>query len=87
MITRTIYKYPLQIITELELCDPLVVHVGMQDGEPFVWIQHANIGFANTKLTLRVIGTGHQIPDGTTHVGTFMDAPYVWHCYAERKAL
>ena len=81
--TKTIYKYPLKRLTELTLRDPKVVHVAMQHDEPFVWIEHV-IGFTNTKLTLRVIGTGQKVPEGTTHVGTFLDRAYVWHVYEER---
>ena len=87
MITRTIYKYPLTRLTTLELYNPKVVHVGMQGDEAFVWIEQ-DLGFANTKLTLLIIGTGHQVPEaGVEHVGTFMDGPYVWHVYKRQEDL
>lgn len=35
----------------------------------------------NTSQTLRIIGTGQDIPDGAQHLATALDGPYVWHLY------
>jgi hypothetical protein len=36
--------------------------------------------------TFHVIGTGHSIPENSTHIGSFVNDPFVWHLYQENKA-
>ena len=32
---------------------------------------------------LWIVGTGHQIPEGTRHVMSCLDRGYVWHLFAQ----
>lgn len=80
---RTIYKYRLGITTRVPFgINDRVVHVGMQGGLMNAWVEH-QLAPPPTMRTLSVLGTGHEIPAGWTHVGTTFDEPYVWHIYLE----
>lgn len=79
---RTIHKFDL---TDVTTAIPvggraLVRHVGMQNGQPKVWIEH-DLNTHGGTLTLALIGTGHQVPEYIDFVGTFFDESFVWHVY------
>lgn len=43
----------------------------------------AEVSDSNTVIarTFRVIGTGFDVPEPGTYIGTVFDGPYVWHLY------
>lgn len=45
------------------------------DGDDF-----RNDHFVGTQR-VKIIGTGHPIPDGAEHLATCLDGPLVWHLY------
>jgi len=51
-------------------------------GYPAVWIE-TRTGLRNQTREFHVIGTGHEIPENCTHVGSFIAAPFVWHVYEQ----
>jgi hypothetical protein len=82
---RTVHKYQFPIQDEFKLWlygYVQVVHVGLQDDIPTMWTEIDSTGEAR-EHSFRVFGTGHKIPDDLRghHVGTFMQAQFVWHLY------
>lgn len=83
MPDRVVYKYPLDLVGETTVrcaAPAKPVHFARQDGEYFVWVEHA-LGPASTTITFVVAGTGHPIPEGFEHVQSIIDPPFVWHLY------
>lgn len=86
---RTIFKYPLRIVTKQEIEVPVgssVLHVGLDaTGKPCIWFEvekdAADAGMKET-IVVYVIGTGHPIPEEASyHVGSFVISTYIWHIY------
>lgn len=83
---RRVYKYPLtfgpgQTQTTLEL--PYAyqfLHFGFQDGNPIVWAL-VNPDNPSVQRTLRVVGTGWDLEEGSEHRGTAIEGDYVWHLF------
>lgn len=84
---RTIHKYPLVLtFADQRIGTPRVwrpVHVAMQHGEPTVWAEVDTDTGDGYERMLRVVGTGHPVPDEYEHVGSSLDGPYVWHVYVK----
>lgn len=79
---KTIFKYPINHYG-MPLQMPkgaVVIHVAVKNMVPCLW---ALVETGNQKEERRffVFGTGHLIPDGLTHVGTWQELPYVWHLF------
>lgn len=84
-MSRTVHKFILDLdtINQIELgADPRVVLVASQYAPwPTIWIEHEP-GVDLTEHAYIVVGTGHQLPLGvSTHVGSAVCDPYVWHVY------
>lgn len=85
---RTIFKYPIAITDEQEICvkkeggtRSKIVHVGLDPaGQPCVWIEHFPGNYIET-WKIRIIGTGHDISGALSHVGSFVQRSFVWHVY------
>lgn len=81
---RTIHKYPIQIADNQNLEVPhgaAIIHVGIDPtGAPCIW---ADVDTDNYKVGFPVLvrGTGHPIPSGACHVGSFAQGPFVWHVF------
>ena len=80
---RTIHKYPLAIIDEQIITSQLSkwLHVGLDSqGTPCIW---AEVDTRNEKVRclIRIVGTGNPIPNGSEHIGSFVQGPFVWHVY------
>jgi hypothetical protein len=79
-----IYQYPL---TANPLAVPYgtPIHVGPDPtGIPCLWMQHtqAEIGtLPDCQVT--IVGTGHPFNGNEigTHVGSYVDGPYMWHVF------
>jgi len=81
---RTVWKYTFEISDDEQVrimpsnARPLFVE--MQDFVPCLWAE-VDTASKSRPFTFRIFGTGHVIPDGYEHVGTFQQPPYVWHLY------
>lgn len=82
---KTVWKYEIRggLKTPVPLPDGAkVVHAGLDPtGAPCVWAE-VDTEAKTKKTTFFLIGTGHEIPDKTTHLGSFIDGPFVWHVYS-----
>lgn len=81
---RTVYKYIIKITDEQVISLPLVqlLHVGLDpSGFPCVWAE-VETEMPSSDVTIFVVGTGHPVPDGAWHVGSFVQGGFVWHIYA-----
>lgn len=83
---RTIFKFPLgSLLQGLPLTIPTVgkvTHVGKDpNGAPCIWAEHEEGAPLTTEVW--IFGTGHSIPPGWSHAGTFIDGPFVWHVYTK----
>lgn len=87
-----IYKYPLDLrvpsTTVPFKSDSQVVHVGEQNGEVMVWIEHPTLPSSRDGETIEfyVFGTGHLIENRERlwFVGSAMVGPFVWHIFREK---
>lgn len=86
---RTIWKYDIRVGEEVQqLWAPgtKIVHVApdeMHDDAAQFWLEHDKaLAGTGRRVTLYLLGTGHPIPDGYTHIGTAVGETYVWHLFA-----
>jgi len=85
---RTVWKYVLgddmDRALNVTLSAPRIVFVGLDPASdrPAVWIEHIEDGTANVAVALTAIGTGWVTPDHSSHVGSVIQGPFVWHIYA-----
>ena len=80
---RTIWKFNLtkQSSSHEVPIGSKLVHVGKDaNGVPAVWLE-VSPASPTEKRYFSVIGTGHSVPDGYDHVGTYLAEPFVWHIY------
>ena len=59
-----------------------IVHVDVQRGEPQMWVLVESTAEKELR-TFVVHGTGHPIPEYHKYVGTYQEAPFVWHIFEE----
>lgn len=89
MTGRTVWKYPLMADEHLlVLPRPAeIVHVGAEPGRTFptVWVE-VRPGAPRRPRHLSVRGTGHEVPEGATHLGSAVCGPFVWHVYLREAA-
>lgn len=80
---KQVWKYPLTMgINEVLLpAEHKIVHVALQHGNITMWAEVSLANVPYKPIPVSVVGTGHDIPEDTEHVGTFMDGPFVWHVY------
>jgi hypothetical protein len=81
---RRIYRYEIPIDDkdhELTLSGP-IIHVAARSMDHVeLWAEHDD-NAPGERRTFRVVGTGHTIPPGFTHVATVFvrsNPPLVWH--------
>jgi hypothetical protein len=83
---RVMWKFPFDVAPRFSVQMPAVHRVcavQLQGGVPCMWVlvDHAS---AVETVWFRVVGTGHQFDlDGLGFVGTFQQAPFVWHLFEE----
>ena len=91
-INKVVYKYPIDIDSEVTLPGGKVVHTEASEigklHEIRVWVEHwvdehGKVLSYNgqSKLVLKVHGTGHLVDLSSEHVGTVLAGPFVWHIY------
>lgn len=81
---KTIYKF--NMAPKIQMPEGAeVLHVGVQDEKAMIW---ALVDPAKP-LEIRnfhIYGTGHQIMEGTVHLGTaVLPSGLVWHLFEERN--
>lgn len=57
-----------------------------RQGVPTVWAE-VDDQEAPAPRTFAIVGTGHALPDGAVHVGTYDAEPFVWHVYDMTQAI
>ena len=84
---RTIHKYPLgDGGVQGDMLTGKVVHVGHDPaGQACIWVDGPDDEARWRRFQLR--GTGHQVGDNWTHVGTFVEGPFTWHVYENPEAV
>jgi hypothetical protein len=80
-----IYKYNFQIQDEFGICAPesaIPLRVGLDaSGQVALWMS-VDPNDSPVKRTLFIVGTGYPFPKAAkVHVGSFVQAPFVWHCF------
>ena len=79
---QKIHKYPITAITATLMlpADATVIHVDVQrPAMPiFLWVM-LDTAAPTVKRRFVTVGTGQEIPDGVSHVGTVLDGDFVWH--------
>lgn len=85
-MTRIIYKHPVEHLSKPLLIPctsrAQVVLVALQGGLPHIWIDDDWHPDANrNNRVFIVVGTGHPIPDGSVHCGSYLQGVFVWHVY------
>lgn len=49
---------------------------------PCIWLEVApDVPNAGIVREFQIFGTGHEVPTGWEHCGSFVDGPFVWHVY------
>lgn len=81
---RKIYKYSVRSGASAAIpAGGTVIHVGLDPSKnSCVWVE-VDPGAPKTD-TVFVLGTGWDVPDSLTHVGSWVEGPYVWHAYVKR---
>ncbi len=89
---RSIWKWNLQFRADSPTytCDipegAQIVHFGMQPdltwggAVPTVWAL-VDSDSPPEPRRFQILGTGHPLPRGARHVGTYGDGPFVWHVF------
>lgn len=83
---RSVWKFPIEITDEQTITAPggdfAVTLVGRDStGAPCIWAL-VDIDAVMTQRRVVVHGTGHPVEeDPSTHVGSFVDGPFVWHVF------
>ena len=62
-----------------------IIHTEEQNGVPTVWYETIKTPIMTNKVTLCYIGTGMNIPDNSTHIGSCRCGVYMWHVYQINK--
>lgn len=90
---RTVWKYDVPILGEKQvdipgrMPRPVGVGIGptTPDGHVSAWFMVSPKSRIKSRITLRVIGTGHDIPPGAGVIGGGVvdrTGPYIWHVIA-----
>lgn len=62
-----------------------VIHVDEQDGRPTIWFETATNAPSKSKMKFTIVGTGHDVPEKSSHVGSCKCGAFVWHIYQMRN--
>ena len=82
---RTVYKYQLSYCSEgvtLSLHTMARELRGAIQGKvPCLWVELDTEQEPLYPRTYKLFGIGHEIPKDAKRVGSFDDAPFIWHLY------
>ncbi len=78
---RTIFKFRLETARIRMSAGAKIIHLGVDPmGHPCVWAEvETEAPLVNRRLA--IVGTGQPLPEGGKHIGSYLDAPFVWHVY------
>lgn len=83
---KTIYKYPI-VLESQDHTFGQVVPVGfkflraqLQNGQPFMWLE-VDKDAQKSESKFGIWGTGQDIPNSASYLGTFDYGPLVFHLY------
>ena len=86
--TKVIHKYSIQICDSFRMllpCESEILHAGMQDGTPCMWVKLNKDEREVEERRFAIIGTGHGFgqgePEYYEHIKTFFDRQFVWHLF------
>lgn len=83
---KKVFKYSLltseNVLDMPEGAQVLSAHV--QGTTVCIWAL-VDPGKPTERRTFRVYGTGHEMDDGITFIGTVMAGPFVWHVFEDRR--
>ena len=83
-----IYKYPLYLAAGIQYVSmpagAEIVHFAMQRDQPFIWAK-VNPYAAMLQREFWILGTGHDISDNLTYIGTTQHGAFVWHLFEEEQ--
>lgn len=85
---KTVLKFPIAI-TDCQIVrmpqGAQIIHVGLDPtGRPCVWAK-VETTCPVIERALFVTGTGHEVPDGAVHLGSFNQESFVWHVWEPAK--
>jgi len=84
---NTIWKYQVALSAEptvLMVPPPAQFLAAGWQGMPVVWfLADPDEMPPKVPITVRVVGTGWDVPDDATHLATVHNPPYVWHLFTE----
>ena len=77
---NVIWKFPLNAATnKIDLPrGAKIVSVGLQEGDIQLWAA-CDPHLPVERRTIRVVGTGWELPENYTYLGMVQVGPYVWH--------
>jgi len=88
VIERVVYKYKLENRTAIRFSTRIpmwsdMLHVGMQDGEFFLWALVETGNVPTREVVFHIFGTGmvFKNDDSLVHKATIFDGPFVWHVF------
>lgn len=87
MSTKTIWKFPIDIVSKQRVVVPYeaeILHVGLDPAEqPCIWCL-VEPGNTQEPIDLFIVGTGHPAPfDAEQHIGSFVQKSFVWHVFTK----
>ena len=81
-MNKTIWKYQIRTATPINMPRGAKILAVSLDpgGVPCMWVEcDASLPLEERKF--EVFGTGRSIPEESTHVGTYLSPPFMWHVY------
>lgn len=80
-MSRVVWKYEVSDGMTAMPPGAEIVHAGPDpDGVACVWAlvdPHA----WNEHRSFHIYGTGHEVPAGALHIGSWVEGPFVWHLF------
>jgi len=85
---KKIYEYPLYLTSGTQHISMSVgaeiVHFAMQGDRPCMWAR-VNPYAAVHQRKFWIHGTGFEIPDSHTYIGTTQHGDFAWHLFEEKQ--
>lgn len=82
---KTVYKYEMQYgLTVVHLPKAAIpVFFGLQGGTPMLWVETQKGDEDKHPRIFYLFGTGYDIDDDLSYIGTIQQQGYVWHLYEQ----
>lgn len=91
MARRVIYKHQLDLVDGPQVIEVRgpgaeVLDFQLQHGRLTIWtLENYRSNDNPVEERFLILGTGSEVEDGWTYIGTVQDNPYVWHLLREVK--